>query len=79
MSTGLSKIRLHDLRHTSASLGLEAGESLKEVSDRLTERVGHSSIVITADTYAHIAPELAERSAEQPAGLIAAPPALDGR
>jgi integrase len=73
---GLPKIRLHDLRHTSASWGLEAGESMKEVSDRL----GHSSIVITADTYAHITPELAARSAERLADLVAAPPpALDGR
>ena len=44
---GLPPIRLHDLRHTSASLGLAAGESLKAVSARL----GHSSIVVTADTY----------------------------
>ena len=72
---GLPKIRPHDLRHTSASLGLEAGESMKEVSDRL----GHSSIVVTADAYAHIAPELARRSAERLADLIAAPPTLDGR
>jgi len=66
---GLPKIRLHDLRHTSASLGLEAGESMKEVSDRL----GHSSIVITADTYSHIAPELAQKSAERLANLVAGP------
>ena len=44
---GLPQIRFHDLRHTSATLGLAAGESLKEVSARL----GHSSIVVTADTY----------------------------
>ncbi len=44
---GLPPIRFHDLRHTSASLGLAAGESLKAVSARL----GHSSIVVTADTY----------------------------
>ncbi len=44
---GLPTIRFHDLRHTSASLGLAAGESLKAVSARL----GHSSIVVTADTY----------------------------
>ena len=44
---GLPAIRFHDLRHTSASLGLAAGESLKAVSARL----GHSSIVVTADTY----------------------------
>ena len=44
---GLPPIRFHDLRHTSATLGLAAGESLKAVSQRL----GHSSIVVTADTY----------------------------
>lgn len=44
---GLPAIRFHDLRHTSASLGLAAGESLKAVSARL----GHASIVVTADTY----------------------------
>jgi integrase len=74
-AAGLPRIRLHDLRHTSASLGLEAGESLKEVSDRL----GHSSIMITADVYGHVAPELAQRSAERLADLVAAPAALDGR
>ena len=46
-AAGLPTIRLHDLRHTSATLGLAAGESLKQVSQRL----GHSSIVVTADTY----------------------------
>jgi integrase len=49
---------------------------MREVSDRL----GHSSIVITADTYAHTAPELAAWSAERLATLVAVPPpALDGR
>jgi len=38
--TELPRIRLHDLRHTSASLGLAGGETLLEVSKRL----GHSSI-----------------------------------
>lgn len=42
---GLPPIRLHDLRHTSASLALGAGVSLKVVSDRL----GHSTIGITAN------------------------------
>jgi integrase len=32
---GLPRVRLHDLRHTSASLGLAGGESLLEVSRRL--------------------------------------------
>ena len=58
---GLPPIRLHDLRHTSASLGLASGESLLEVSRRL----GHSSITITADTYAHVSQETAQRSAQR--------------
>jgi integrase len=58
---GLPPIRLHDLRHTSASLGLAGGESLLEVSRRL----GHSSITITADRYAHVSQEAAQRSAQR--------------
>ena len=65
--SALPRIRLHDLRHPSASIGLQAGESLKEVSSRL----GHSTIVITADIYAHISPELAKQSAERLAKLVA--------
>jgi integrase len=63
---GLPRIRLHDLRHTSASLGLEGGESLLEVSRRL----GHSSIGITADTYAHVSANTARESTERLAALI---------
>jgi integrase len=60
------EIRLHDLRHTSASLGLAAGESLKEISARL----GHSSITVTADIYTHVTPTLARTSAENLASLV---------
>jgi integrase len=63
---GLPVIRLHDLRHTSASLGLSAGESLKEISARL----GHSGIEVTADLYAHVQQELAHESAERLARLL---------
>ncbi|MFK5645113.1 tyrosine-type recombinase/integrase [Ornithinimicrobium sp. LYQ121] len=65
-SAGLPRIRLHDLRHTSASLGLAAGESLVEVSRRL----GHSTIGITADVYTHVDPEVARESSERRADLI---------
>lgn len=57
----LPRIRLHDLRHTSASIGLAAGESLIEVSRRL----GHSSITVTADIYSHISPALSHSAAER--------------
>ncbi|WP_043890864.1 tyrosine-type recombinase/integrase [Paenibacillus sp. Aloe-11] len=46
----LPHIRFHDLRHTSASLMLSIGVHPKVVSERL----GHSSVVITLDTYSHL-------------------------
>lgn len=63
----LPPIRLHDLRHTAASLALQAGTDLKVVSDQL----GHSSIVLTADTYISVLPPLALKAAEATAKLIA--------
>lgn len=39
----------HSTRHTYATLALEAGVPLKEVSEAL----GHSSVAITASTYSH--------------------------
>ena len=45
-------MRLHDLRHTHATLLLAAGVNPKLVSDRL----GHSSVAFTLDTYAHAIP-----------------------
>jgi len=65
-AAGLPAIRLHDLRHTSASLGLAAGESLVEVQRRL----GHSSITITADTYTHVSPAIAQGSSAKRAAII---------
>ncbi|MEK5450980.1 tyrosine-type recombinase/integrase [Paenibacillus sp. FSL R7-0331] len=50
------KIRFHDLRHTHATLLLKAGVHPKIVQERL----GHSSINITLDTYSHILPNLQE-------------------
>ena len=43
---------MHDLRHTFASLLIQNGESLNYVQLQM----GHSSIQITADTYAHLIP-----------------------
>lgn len=47
---GLPHVRFHDLRHGAASLMLAEGTPMKVVSDTL----GHSTITITADTYAHL-------------------------
>ncbi|MCM3903258.1 MAG: tyrosine-type recombinase/integrase [Pyrinomonadaceae bacterium] len=46
----LPQIRLYDLRHSHATLLLAAGEHIKIVSERL----GHSTIRLTADTYSHV-------------------------
>ena len=70
---GLPRIRLHDLRHTSASLGLAAGESLVEVSRRL----GHSSVAITGDIYSHLDPTLTRASADRLARLLQPPARSD--
>lgn len=59
-------IRLHDLRHTWASLALGAGVDVKVVSERL----GHSSTTITRDVYQHFTPAMASDAAERVAGLI---------
>jgi len=55
----LPKIRFHDLRHTHASLMLKMGVNAKVVSERL----GHSSIQITLDTYSHLLPNMQEDAA----------------
>jgi integrase len=58
---GLKHIRLRDLRHTHATLMLKAGIHPKIVSERL----GHSNIGITLDTYSHVLPGLQEAAAER--------------
>ena len=57
---GLGHVRLHDLRHFHATLLLQAGVHLKIVQERL----GHSTIAITADTYSHVAPALQRAAAD---------------
>ena len=47
---GIKTIRLHDLRHSNASLLYELNVPIKEISERL----GHSSVKITLDVYTHI-------------------------
>ena len=56
---GIKIIRLHDARHSHASLMLKQGAHPKIVQERL----GHASIQITLDTYSHVAPGLQEAAA----------------
>ena len=62
----LPKIRLHDLRHTHATLALQAGVHPKVVSERL----GHATVSITLDTYSHAIPAMHEEAAALIAGLV---------
>jgi integrase len=59
-------IRLHDLRHTSASLMLAAGEQPKVVAEIL----GHSSPVITMTVYQHLLPSMGEEAGKRLTGLL---------
>jgi integrase len=67
--TGLPKVRLHDLRHTHATLALEAGVHPKVVQERL----GHATIAITLDTCSHAIPAMQEDAAAKIAPLLGNP------
>jgi integrase len=56
--SGLRRIRLHDTRHTAASLMLSSGVPVKVVSEML----GHASPIITLSIYAHVLPGMAEEA-----------------
>jgi integrase len=63
---GLPPIRLHDLRHTWATLALETGIHPKVVQERL----GHSNVSITLDLYSHVSPAMQTDAADRVAALI---------
>lgn len=56
---GLPPVRLHDLRHSNATALIQAGVSPKVVQQRL----GHSDINITLNTYTHVLPEMDQEAA----------------
>jgi integrase len=66
-SSGLPRIRLHDLRHGHASHSLAAQASLREVADRL----GHADPAFTLRTYTHSLAGSGRRNAEAVARLVA--------
>jgi integrase len=65
-ASGVPRIRLHDVRHTYATLALKAGVHPKVVSERL----GHSTIAITLDLYSHVTPGMARGAADLVAAKI---------
>ena len=64
----LPRIRIHDLRHTCASLLLAQGVHPRVVMETL----GHSQISLTLDTYSHVLPALQQEAARQIDTLLAA-------
>ena len=55
----LPQITFHDLRHTHATILLKHGENIKVIAERL----GHTSVKITLDTYSHVLPSRTEHTA----------------
>lgn len=64
---GVPKVRLYDLRHTAATLALQAGVPLKVVSHML----GHAGIATTADVYSHVSPEMQAEAATRVERVLA--------
>ena len=67
--SGPPRIRLHDLRHTHATLLLKAGVPIKVVSERL----GHSTPGFTMATYQHVLPGMQAEAAKTFAALLERP------
>ncbi len=67
-AAGVPEIRLHDLRHTHATLGLAAGVPPKVMQERL----GHSSVQITLDLYSHVVPGMQADAAARIGALLRA-------
>ena len=63
---GIRRIRLHDLRHTHATLPLKAGAPVKVVSEQL----GHESPAFTLKQYAHVIPGMQAAAAAVVAELV---------
>lgn len=59
-AAALPRIRFDDLRHTHATLALQAGIHPKVASERL----GHSTVSITLDVYSHAIPAMEEAAAK---------------
>ena len=59
-------LRLYDLRHSTATLLLQANVNPKVVSERL----GHSTITLTLDVYSHVLPTMQEQATEHLEAMI---------
>ena len=67
-AAGLAPLRIHDMRHTAASLAIKAGADVKVVQRML----GHASAAMTLDRYGHLMPGQAEAVADRLDALMSA-------
>lgn len=65
----LPAIRLHNLRHTHATLLIDAGVPVKVVSERL----GHATATFTIETYQHVLPSMQTRAVDAVQTLLPTP------
>ena len=65
-ASGLPRLTVHGLRHTHATLGLQAGVHPKVMQERL----GHSSVAFTLDKYSSVIPAMQEDAAATVARLV---------
>jgi integrase len=63
---GVPAIRVHDLRHTFATLALGAGIHPKQVQEML----GHADVSITLDIYSHVTEDMHREAAERIGRLL---------
>lgn len=64
--TGVKRIRVHDLRHSHASLLIELGVSPLAISERL----GHENVETTLNTYSHLCPNKQQEIAQTLSGIL---------
>jgi len=68
-AAGLPRMRLHDLRHSYATAALKSRTSPKIISERL----GHTVVAFTLQTYTHVIPGMDQAAANEIANLILGP------
>jgi len=59
-------IKFHGMRHTCATLMLQAGQPVQVVSERL----GHAKVSMTLEVYAHVLPDMQSEAADALGALL---------
>ena len=65
-AAGVKPIKFHGMRHTCATLMLQAGQPVQVVSERL----GHAKVSMTLEVYAHVLPDMQSEAADALGALL---------